>query len=299
MSKYVVKIISTLENECYSNGTGFFCSKQGHIMTCAHNIVHCKEYKIYHNKKLYNARIIAVDNRIDIAILKIDHIYDCPTIAMIVQYGKCYTYGFHHDQVTLSYQEGSLMTLNYVSNHALDSTLTTIKGYQGASGSPIFNEKTEVVGIFSYESTIGSGGVVSRLLQTFWDKVSNSCNYLKIHRSHTGMITHSIGVDEILAKNIESLKTHVKGERVVTCLRKNLPLQVNDIIISVNNNTVGRGYISMESYVLYLKPGSVVKIDFLKHKNNYIQSSCRIKVVDFPKEYDKPLYDTTLLQLRY
>ena len=299
MSQYVVKIVATLNDGCYSNGTGFLCSSQGHILTCAHNVVHMENCFIYYQKQLYDATLIAIDNRIDVCILKIEIECGYPKIAMLVQYGKCHTYGYHHDNVCLSYQEGSIMTLNYVSNYAIDSTLTTIKGFKGASGSPLFNEQNEVVGIFSYESSIGCGGVVSRLLQTFLSKVNNVSRSVIIEKSHIGYTTQAISIDEILQNNIEPLKKQVKGERVTSILRKQNNIEVNDIIISINNNIVGRGYISSESYVLYMKKGSKIKIEYLQHKQNYKCSNQIINLIEFPLIFNKPLDDTTILSLSF
>lgn len=299
MSKYVVKIISTLENGYYSNGTGFLCSTDGHILTCAHNVIHSTLCNVYYNKAIYESKIIAIDNRIDVAILKIDLKTEYPKIAMIAQYGKCFTYGYHHDQVCLSYQEGSIMTLNYVSNHAIDSTLTTVKGYQGASGSPIYNENYEVIGLFSYESSIGSGGIVVRLLQSFLNIVNYASTPLQIKKSHLGLLTKSIGIDTVLRNNIIPLKSNVRGEKVTHIENKGSQIAINDIILSINNNVVGRGYISSESYVLYMPKNTLVKIEYLKFKEKYKRYTCKLKLTEFPSKYDKPLDDTTILKLSF
>lgn len=299
MSSYVVKVIGSLSNGCYSNGSGFLCSTQGHILTCAHNVAHTVSIQIYYKQALCKGTLIAVDNRLDLAIVKIDKNTSCATIAMCAQYGKCFTYGYHHDHVSLSYQEGSLMTRNHVSNHSIDSTLTTIKGFKGSSGSPIYNENNEVIGIFSYESTIGSGGVVCRLIHEFLKQVNESNKYVHVKRSHIGYITQSIGIDYILEHNIELLKIQVKGEKITKILQNNnTVLKENDIIIAINNNSVGRGQISIESYVLYMEPKSTIKIDYLEYPD-YKRQMCKITLIDFPKCYDKPLADTTILTLSF
>lgn len=299
MSNYIVKVICELENECYAHGTGFICSNEGYIVTCAHNVIHCKNVSVYYKNKIYDAKLIALDNRIDIAILKIEVVTTCPVISAILQYGSCYTFGFHHDNLCLSYQTGSIMTLNYVSKYAIDSTLTTIKGFKGASGSPVFNSKNEVIGIFSYESTIGSGGVVLRLLQQYLAKVNYSLTYIKISRSHTGLIVKPVTIDDILSKNIVQLREHVKGEYVTKVLQNKCPIEVNDIILSINTNIVGSGFITSESFVLYMNPKSKLKIKYLSYKENYTEKTCIICTIEFPAIYDKPLQDTTIMNLSF
>lgn len=299
MAKYVVKLVCTLNNGSYSNGSGFICSSEGHVLTCAHNIAHCNQYTVYYKQSLIEAQLIAVDNRCDLALLKFEATTECATFAMIVQYGKCFTYGYHQDHVCLSYQEGSLMTLNYVSNHAIDSTLTTIKGYKGASGSPIFNEKTEVVGIFSYESSIGSGGVVCRLIQNFLQQIKYAKTFVPLLKSHCGYLTQSVGIDDILMNNIPYLKEKVKGERITAVLHAKSKLAVNDIILTVNNNTVGRNSVSIESVVLYMPINTVIKVQYLKFSSKYELHTAQINLIEFPKNYDKPMDDTTILKLNF
>ena len=299
MSSYVVKVIGTLDNGCYANGSGFICSQNGHILTCAHNVAHVKSIQIYYKQALCKATLIAVDNRLDLAVVKIDKSTNTPKIAMCAQYGKCFTYGYHQDHVSLSYQEGSLMTRNHVSNHSIDSTLTTIRGFKGASGSPIYNEDNEVIGIFSYESSIGSGGVVCRLIHQFLQQVNESSKYVHMKRSHIGYVSQSIGIDYILEHNIEFLKTQVKGEKIIKVLNADDgELKENDIIIAINNNPVGRNHISSESCVLYMDISSTVKVDYLQSPD-YNRKTCKISLIDFPKYYDKPLSDTTILALSF
>lgn len=299
MSNYVIKLICTLEHKkCYVNGTGFLCSEYGHIVTCAHNIVHCKNYNVYYKNRIYNAKFICIDKRIDIAILKIDEKTPCPTFARILQYGSCYTYGFHHDHVCLSYQTGSIMTLNYVSKYAIDSTLTTIRGFKGASGSPIFNENHEIIGIFSYESNIGCGGVALRLIQQFLGKINFASSEINVQRSHTGIIVKPLTIDHIIQNNITELIKHVKGE-LVTKVLQNCEICTHDIIININSNVVGCGFISSESYVHYMNHKSRVKIVYLSSKDNYAQKSCILHTIPFPDLYDKPLEDTTILNLNF
>ena len=297
MSNYVVKIICTLENQHYSNGTGFLCSHEGHIVTCAHNIVHCKSYCVYYKNKIYDSILIAVDNRIDIAILKIDESTLCPVLTAILQYGQCYTYGYHHDHVCLSYQSGSIMTLNYVSDYAIDSTLTTIKGFKGASGSPIFNNNHEIIGIFCYESSIGCGGVVLRLLNQYLQKINRSDKYISVQRSHTGIVVRPVSIDDILSNDIKTLKKYVKGEYVIKIIREDIPLCVGDIIVSINTNIVGSGFISSESYVLYMTPNTQIRIEYLCASTGYKREQCFVYTLPYPSMYDKPLKDTTIFKI--
>ena len=296
MSTYIVKIICTLENHCYANGTGFFCSQNGHVLTCAHNVVNTASIKVYYKRQIYEATVISLDNRIDIAILKITEVTPCPKMSTILQYGVCYTYSYHHDHLCLSYQTGSIMSLNYISKYAIDSTLTTIKGFKGASGSPIFNTQNEVMGVFSYESNIGCGGVILSLLQQYLNNVNYSLKYVTVPRSHTGFITKPLSIDYIIDNNIEYLYKNVRGELVTKILRKKTCICQNDVIVSVNKNSVGAGFFSSECYVLYNKPNTNIQIEYLCASKKYELKSCIIKTIDFPNEYDKPLNDTTIFK---
>ena len=306
MAKFITKIIGILGQGCYTNGTGFTCSDSGHILTSAHNITNCTVVRVYFKHKLFDATVLCVDNRIDVALLKIDTTTAPIVFESIVQYGMCYTYGYHHDQMSLAYQEGTIMTLNYVSAHCIDSTLTTLKGFKGASGSPVFNKHDKVVSILNFDSNIGSGGVVSRLLQSFVTKTITQKieNCIILQKSHSGFITCPLSIHDILENNIVQLYDYIKGERVVKILHKKSEIKCNDIIVSINENTVGNGNISIESFVLYTKPGTVISVKYLKY-NKHTQSydtkfnQCKIKTLAFPSLYDKPLDTSNMLNLNF
>ena len=141
--------------------------------------------------------------------------------------------------------------------------MTTIKGFQRASGSPIFNTQNEVMGVFSYESNIGCGGVILSLLQQYLNNVNYSLKYVTVPRSHTGFITKPLSIDYIIDNNIEYLYKNGRGELVTKILRKKTCICQNDVIVSVKINSVDAGFFSSECYVLYNKPNTNIQIEYL------------------------------------
>jgi S1-C subfamily serine protease len=53
-----------------SSGSGFFVSKQGHLVTNYHVIDGCKDIKVFYKSNAYIANTLATDKINDLAILK-------------------------------------------------------------------------------------------------------------------------------------------------------------------------------------------------------------------------------------
>jgi hypothetical protein len=131
-------------------------------------------------------------------------------------------------------------------------------------------------------------------LQQFLNKVNFSTVQVRIHRSHTGIIVRPVLIDEILRNNITTLQNHVKGEYVIQVLHSKCDIVPKDIIININTVTVGCGYISSESYVMYMKHNSAFKVMYLSHKEDYAVKTCTLNTIPYPKMCDKPLDNTTI-----
>jgi len=161
-----------------SSGTGFFVSRNGHIITNDHVIEQCNNVKVSYGGKAINANVLASDKTNDLAILKSNikpkEIYsisneDVTLLQEVIVAG--YPLG-KKVSAAIKATSGSVTALagfrdNY-SNFQTDAALN-----QGNSGGPIINKKGNVVGVavanFGKEKGIESFnfGIKSSVLKTF------------------------------------------------------------------------------------------------------------------------------------
>ena len=161
-----------------SSGTGFFVSRNGHIITNDHVIEQCNNVKVSYEGKAINANVLASDKTNDLAILKSNikpkEIYsvsneDVTLLQEVIVAG--YPLG-KKVSAAIKATSGSVTALagfrdNY-SNFQTDAALN-----QGNSGGPIINKKGNVVGVAvaNYGKKIGvesfNFGIKSSILKTF------------------------------------------------------------------------------------------------------------------------------------
>ena len=161
-----------------SSGTGFFVSRNGHIITNDHVIEKCNDVKVSYGGKTINANVLASDKTNDLAILKSNitpkEIYsisneDVTLLQEVIVAG--YPLG-KRVSAAIKATSGSVTALagfrdNY-SNFQTDAALN-----QGNSGGPIINKNGNVVGVAvaNYGKKKGiesfNFGIKSSVLKTF------------------------------------------------------------------------------------------------------------------------------------
>ena len=291
----VAKIISKFNSDVYVCGSGFCVSNDGHVITSAHNIGQPNDTHVYYKNACYNARLVCSDKRLDIALLKIN----CATVACEIdanaRYGRCYTFGFNYDDTCISYQDGSICTLTYNKEGAVDSLVTTLRARKGCSGSPIFVPTGKVVGIVNWHSDkVGAGGVVFRLALPC---IKHMVAYEKpMIKGYIPVDTEQLSIHDILFNKLDMILNNVRGVIVKSSSINNI--HANDIILSINDTPVGNNLISFESACFGFRVGECVRLELLKHSDNYSSvHKTECVITTYPVLLDKPLHNMSSLVL--
>jgi len=173
-----------------SSGTGFFVSKQGHLITNDHVVNGCDPVKIIHEGKDYEAEILVVDKMNDLAIIKANII---PKIVYSISNEDArmtetvYIAGFPLGKTISSAIKASKGTVTALAgignNYAEFQTDAALNS--GNSGGPIINEKGNVVGVavskWQEEGVEGFNfGVKSSVLRIFAN--ANELKFLPVKR---------------------------------------------------------------------------------------------------------------------
>ena len=135
-----------------SSGTGFFVTKNGHIVTNNHVIDSCSIVKVIHNGKTYEADVLAIDKMNDLAIIKANI---SPKFFFTVAGDDA---SLLEEVIVAGYPLGKKIS---ASIKATSGTITALAGLgdnysefqtdaalnSGNSGGPIVNIKGNVVGV--------------------------------------------------------------------------------------------------------------------------------------------------------
>ncbi len=173
-----------------SSGSGFFVSKEGHIITNFHVIDNCNVVKVNFKGKQVNTKIIAIDKKNDLAIIQTDinpskvlpvSNKDVTLLQDVIVAG--YPLGKSISS-SIKMHKGSVTALTgYEDNYSNFQTDATIN--QGNSGGPIIDKYGNVVGI-AVATWVEQGvqgihfGIKSSVLKTFAN--SKELNFLPPNR---------------------------------------------------------------------------------------------------------------------
>ncbi len=275
-------------------GSGFIVSKLGYVFTNAHVVEGADIVKVsLLNKKTYAAKVVGVDKKTDVAVLKIDA---KPDELPVIAFG---------DSKKISIGEWVLAIGNpFALQNTVTAGIVSAKGrrdqvqqgdaYQdfiqtdaavnpGNSGGPLVNLKGEVVGINSsiYTRTGGYMGVSFAIPINMAVKVAEDLIYEgKVTRGYLG-----IGIDNVSENLAEALGLPNTQGCLVREIMKNGPaakggLKEADIILKVQGSTV-QDAADLRNMVADLKPNEKYDFEILRDGK---RTTMGIKIGSKPEE---------------
>ena len=228
-------------------GSGFIINPDGYILTNAHVVADASEVKVkLTDKREFKAKVIGVDRRTDVALIKIDG-SRLPTVKIgdssqakvgewVAAIGS--PFGFENSVTAgiISAKARALPDDSYVPFLQTDVAINP-----GNSGGPLFNMNGEVIGINSqiYSRTGGYMGVSFAIPIEVAMKVKDDLQkFGKVSRGRLGVVVQPVNAD--LASSFG-----LKGPQgaLVNSVEPNSPaaaagLTPGDVILGVNDRTI-------------------------------------------------------------
>ncbi|GAB4204966.1 MAG: hypothetical protein Fur0023_13270 [Bacteroidia bacterium] len=182
------KSLSEEDKEIKATGTGFLISDKGYVVTNEHVISKSNQIYVENNGKTYKAELVTVDKANDIAILKISDTAFKVKSEMILNIRDNFNANLGAYVYTVGYPlalEGMGKEPKFADGKisaktgfegAVNSFQTTIPVQPGNSGSPVFNEQGEVIGIINAKYRGGdnvSYAVKSTFIKNLIDALPN------------------------------------------------------------------------------------------------------------------------------
>lgn len=251
------------------SGSGFIISDDGYVLTNAHVVASADEVTVaLTDKREFKAKVIGVDRRTDIALLKIDAT-GLPKLALgnsadvkvgewVVAIGS--PFGFENSVTAgiISAKGRSLSGESYVPFLQTDVAVNP-----GNSGGPLFNLKGEVVGINSqiFSRTGGYMGlsfaIPIEIAMNISDQLRTSG---KVSRGRLGVV-----IQPLTAQLAKSFGKDDPNGALVASTEKGSPaekagLQAGDVIVQFNGKPV-KDSRELPLMVATSKPGASVPVE--------------------------------------
>jgi serine protease Do len=227
-----------------TRGSGFFIDPQGYLLTAQHVIDKAKavEVRLADGNRL-PAQVLAADNQIDVAILKVTSEKQMPIIALAdseaIQVGDLslvFGYPFGRES-SMNLGIISRAGRTYPDSASFDYIQTDAGAYAGGSGGPLLNRQGHVIGLITMASERGNMGfatpinVIKRVLPRLVNGDKFAWGWLGVQMA------------DISLEQAKTLGLHPVKGAVVSSVLPGQPaarsgLQKQDVILSVNDNHV-------------------------------------------------------------
>ena len=300
----IVTVITKIRNEVYSYGSGFLISENGYVVTSGHNCLDSETITVLCNDSLFKTKLIKIDPRTDIAILKIksNTLFDYLIFSdeYTVKSGNiCYILGNHADSAQCICHIGNVKFEKYLSNEVFESIVIDVNVNKGTSGSPILDENGYIIGMINwFMDRDCSGGVRGKYIKYVDDKIINN----SFKKYYIGFQTKQLKLQDIIHYNISMAKKKVRGEIITQDIEDSI-LKKNDIIIEINGENVGVLDSNIESIVYTLEKEKEVEIKYYKFSPengmswNTFEHTTHVKLVDFPESNDHAILGRSKIKL--
>ncbi|TAF64836.1 MAG: PDZ domain-containing protein [Cytophagales bacterium] len=262
------------------SGSGVIMTADGYIVTNYHVIEDAEQIEVVHEKRTYAAKVVGTDPSSDLAILKIEG-KGLPMIKLgtsrdlqvgewVIAVGNPFNL---ESTVTAGIVSAKGRSINLLGGKfPLESFIQTDAAINpGNSGGALVNMNGELVGINTailsrtgYYTGYGFAVPVDIVAKV----VNDLIQYGNVQKAFMG--TEVEDLNSTLEKKYNLQMNSLQGA-VVTILQSNgagakAGLQVGDVIVRINNDTVNSKS-NFEEQLSYYRPGDKIKVGFLRNGN--------------------------------
>lgn len=275
-------------------GSGFIVSGDGYIMTNAHVVDGAAQVTVkLTDRREYVAKVIGVDKRSDVAVLKID-VKGLPTVRIgnparlrpgewVVAIGS--PFGFDNS-VTAGIVSATARSLPGEESNYVPFIQTDVAVNPGNSGGPLFNLDGEVVGINSqiFSRTGGYMGLSFAIPIDIAVGIKDQLvNGGKVRRGRIG-----IGIQEVNAQFADSFGLERPRGALVGNVESGGPadkagVRPGDIILGVNGRSVERSS-ELPVIVAAIRPGSEAQLEIWRDRKS---QKFLVKIGELPDQTER------------
>jgi serine protease Do len=259
-----------------AQGSGFFISADGYLITNNHVVDHAKSVEIMTTDgKRYKAKVAGTDPKTDLALLKIDGSDDFPYVRLA---SKSPRIGDWVVAMGNPFGLGGTVTAGIVSANGRDIGSGPYDDFiqidapinKGNSGGPTFNQNGEVVGVNTaiFSPSGGSVGIA-------FDIPAETVKYVSEQLRSSGQVTRGwigVSIQPVTADIADSLGLKEAKGALVDEPQNDGPaaragLKSQDVIVSVNDHEIKDGR-DLARTIAAVPPGSQIKVSYIRNGEN-------------------------------
>ena len=254
-------------------GSGFFISSDGYIVTNNHVVDHAKSVTVTtQDGKTLDAKVVGTDPKTDLALIKVNEAGDYPFVAFsketprigdwVVAIGNPYGLGGTVTAGIVSAEGRDIGDGPYDRFIQIDAPIN-----RGNSGGPTFNMKGEVVGVNTaiYSPSGGSVGIGFAIPSTTADSVIGALE-------HGGVVPRGylgVNIQPVTAEMADSLGMKSAGGAIVDEAMPGTPaaeagLKAGDVITKLNGKEI-KDAADLTMRIGSFKPNDKVELTYLRN----------------------------------
>ncbi len=267
------------QQEQVGTGSGVIISADGYIVTNNHVIKDATDIEItLNNKKIYKAKLIGTDAKMDIALLKIESDEKLPFSSFA-----------DSDQVKVGewvlavgnpYNLTSTVTAGIVSAKARNLDTKGIQSFiqtdaavnPGNSGGALVNTRGELIGINTMISSqtgsyVGySFAVPSNITRKIIEDIMEFCNVqrgiLGVEVTElNGTISKDLGVNQTEGVYVKKINKNTGAEKA--------GLKIGDVIVKLDNQSIA-SFSELSGYINTKRPNDKIQVTYIRDSKTYV-----------------------------
>lgn len=255
-----------------NQGSGFFISADGYAVTNDHVIDHASKVQITTDDgKTYTAKVVGIDTRTDIALIKVDGRSDFPFVAFAKESPQI---GDWVLAVGNPFGLGGTVTAGIISARGRDIGEGPYDDFlqidapvnMGNSGGPTFDMEGNVIGVNTAIFS-PSGGSVGIAFAIPADTVTNVVAQLKqkgrVTRAYIGVQIQDVKPDIADALSLKKASGALVAEAEADAPASKAGIEAGDVITAINGQEVVDSR-ALPRIVSPMVPGTVVKVSVVR-----------------------------------
>ncbi|RAR75766.1 S1C family serine protease [Flavobacterium aciduliphilum] len=267
------------QQEQIGTGSGVIISEDGYIVTNNHVIKDATELEVtLNNKKVYKAKLIGTDSKMDIALLKIDADEKLP-----------YSTFADSDQVRVGewvlavgnpYNLTSTVTAGIVSAKARNLDTNGIQSFiqtdaavnPGNSGGALVNTRGELIGINTMiSSPTGSYAGYSFAIPSNITRkiIEDIMEFGNVQRGVLGVVGNELNGPTSKELGIKQSQGYYVTKVIKNSGAEKAGLQKGDVIVKLDNQTIS-SYPELTGYISTKRPNDKVQVTFIRNNKTQV-----------------------------
>ncbi len=253
-------------------GSGFFVSPDGYIVTNNHVVQSAKSVTVtMDNGKVLDAKVVGVDPKTDVALLKVDQPGDYPYVSFakeapkigdwVVTIGNPYGLGGTVTAGIISAKGRDIGDGPYDRFLQIDAPIN-----KGNSGGPAFNEQGQVVGVNTaiYSPSGGSVGIGFAIPSGTVERVVTALEHGGVvERGLLGVEVQPVGPDMAEAIGLKTATGAMVDKTTPGTPAASAGLKAGDVITKVNGEEV-KDASDLTRQIGFMKPGDRIELSYLR-----------------------------------